>query len=75
MWRIIKSITRNQTEKHTSGMHRRQGQFIGFHFLIALLKEATESTFLISTGTSSQILGARWDNISEPKVTDFIDLE
>ena len=55
--------------------HRWQGQFIGFHFLIALLKEATESTFLISTGTSSQILGARWDNVSEPKVTDFIDLE
>ena len=55
--------------------HRRQGQFIGFHFLIALLKEATESTFLISTGTSSQILGARWDNVSEPKVTDFIDLQ
>ena len=55
--------------------HRRQGQFIGFHFLIALLKEATESTFLISTGTSSQILGARWDNVLEPKVTDSIDLE
>ena len=30
---------------------------------------------LISTGTSSQILRARWDNVSEPKVTDFIDLK
>ena len=77
MWRIIKSITRNQSEKHRRKQvrHRRQGQFIGFHFLIALLKEETESTFLISTGTSSQILGARWDNVSEPKVTSFIDLE
>ena len=55
--------------------HRRQGRFIGFHFLIALLKEATESTFLTSTGTSSQILGARWDNVAEPKTIDFIDLE
>ena len=48
---------------------------IGFHSLIALLKEATESTFLIPTGTSSQILGDSWDNVSEPKVTHFIDLE
>ena len=55
--------------------HRRQGQFIGFHFLIVLLKEATESTFLFSNGTGSQIFGARWDKVSEPKVTDFIDLE
>ena len=55
--------------------HSRQGQFIGFHFLIALLKEATDSTLLISTGTSSQNLGAKWDNVSEPKTTDFIDLE
>ena len=36
--------------------HRRQGQFIGFHFLIALLKQATDSKFLILTGISSQIL-------------------
>ena len=28
--------------------HRRQGQFVGFHFLIAPLKQATDSTFLIS---------------------------
>ena len=55
--------------------HKWQGQFIGFHFLIALFKEATEFTFLISTGTSSQVLGARWDNVLEPKIPDFIGLE
>ena len=55
--------------------HKRQGQFVGFHFLIALFKEATKFTFLISTGTNSQVLGARWDNVSEPKITDFIGLE
>ena len=43
------------------------GQFAGFHFLIAFLIEATDSNFLISSGTSSQILGARCDNVSDPK--------
>ena len=47
--------------------HKRQGQFAGFHFLIAFLKEATDSNFLISSGTSSQILGARCENVSDPK--------
>ena len=43
------------------------GQFAGFHFLIAFLIEATDSNFLISSGTSSQILGARCDTISNLK--------
>ena len=42
---------------------------------IALLKQATNSTFLISTGTVSQILGDRWHSFSEPKVTDSIAVE
>ena len=49
---------------NTCVRHRWQRQFIGFRFLIVLLKEATESTFFISTGTSSQILGARFRSIS-----------
>ena len=45
-----------------------------FPFLKSSLKRGNRVyTFLISTGTSSQILGARWDNVSEPIVTDFID--
>ena len=51
------------------------GIFIGFHFLIAHLKQTTDFTFLISTGTSSQFLGARWDSLSKPKATDFRALE
>ena len=47
--------------------HRRQGQFIGFHFLIGLLKEATGSTLLISTGAASQILGASWDKFQSQR--------
>ena len=56
-------------------LHRRQGQFIGFHFVIARFKKAIDVTFLISTGTSSQILGVREDNVSEPNVTNFIGVE
>ena len=48
---------------------------IGFHFLITLLKQATDSTFSISTGANSQSLGGRWDSVSEPKVINFIILE
>ena len=55
--------------------HKRQWQFAGLHFLIAFLKEATDSNFLISSGTSSQILGARCDNVSDPKWTVLICLK
>ena len=47
--------------------HRQQGQFIGFHFLTGLLKEATYSTFLISTGAGSQILHTRWDEFQSQR--------
>ena len=42
---------------------------------MALFKLTTNFTFLITTGTISQILGFRWDIVSKPKVTDFIALE
>ena len=55
--------------------HRRHGQSLGFHFFIALLKEAADCRFFIWIGTSSQIFGSRWDSVSEPYVTDLIGLE
>ena len=51
---------------------KRQGQFAGFHFLIAFLKETTDSNFLISSGTSCQILGARCDNVSDPNMPNIL---
>ena len=46
-----------------------------FLFFDSSLKTGNHPTFLIPTGTSSQILGARCDSVSEPKVTNFIALE
>ena len=51
-----------------------KGSSLVSNFLIALLKQATNFTFLISAGKSSQVLSARWDSVSEPKVTYFIAL-
>ena len=59
-------INYTKTTWKTYVWHRLQGQFIGF--LIALLKQATDFEFLISTGTSSQIMGVIWGNVSEPNV-------
>ena len=51
---------------------------LGFHFFMALLKEAADCRLFIWVETRSEIFqtfAARWDSVSEPYVTDLIGLE
>ena len=55
----------NKTEISNLFLHSLQGQFWGFHFLIAFLKALKKlESFMGSFGTKPQIFSPRWGKIS-----------
>ena len=53
----------------------RHGYEFGIHVLILRLNIFRELLFFISCGTSSQMLGARYEIVSVPLLTDLMLLE
>ena len=47
-------------------LHSLHGQFSGCHFLICVLKELTSSNHFSGLGTKLNILGPKFDKLSEP---------